>query len=152
MAKLIGVPDEDVAEFSRWSQGLSPVFGFMTPAQIAAAEAAVEALLAYARSVLERRREDPQDDLITRLLHTEDDGERLTDDEVADMVVNLVVSSAAARPGTRAAFAERLAAEGDRPSDELRGLVSHRPGLLLSYASSAAILAILVLMVWKPGS
>jgi hypothetical protein len=91
MAKLIGVPDEDVSEFGRWSQALSPVFGFMTPEQIAAAEDAVEALLAYTQSVLEHRREDPQDDLITRLLDAEEDGERLTDGEVADMVVNLVV-------------------------------------------------------------
>jgi uncharacterized membrane protein len=49
-------------------------------------------------------------------------------------------------------LAERLAAEGDRPSEELRSLVSHRPSLLLSYASTAVIVAILVLMVWKPGS
>jgi uncharacterized membrane protein len=49
-------------------------------------------------------------------------------------------------------LAERLAAAGDRPSEELRALVSHRPSLLLSYLSSAAILAIVVLMVWKPGS
>jgi uncharacterized membrane protein len=49
-------------------------------------------------------------------------------------------------------LAERLAAEGDRPSDDLRSLVSHRPSLLLSYASTAAIVAIVVLMVWKPGS
>src|SRR5436190_12718766 len=49
-------------------------------------------------------------------------------------------------------LAERLAAEGDRPSEELRSLVSHRPSLLLSYASTAALVAILVLMVWRPGS
>ena len=49
-------------------------------------------------------------------------------------------------------LAERLAAEDDRPSEELRALLAHRPSLLLSYASSAAILAIVVLMVWKPGS
>jgi uncharacterized membrane protein len=47
-------------------------------------------------------------------------------------------------------LAERLAAEGDRPSEELRALVGHRPSLLQSYASTAAIVAILVLMVWKP--
>jgi uncharacterized membrane protein len=47
-------------------------------------------------------------------------------------------------------LAERLAAEGDRPSEELRALVAHRPSMLLSYASTAAVVAILVLMVWKP--
>ncbi len=49
-------------------------------------------------------------------------------------------------------LAERLAAEGNEPSEELRGLVSHRPSLLLSYASSACVFAIIVLMVWKPGA
>ena len=49
-------------------------------------------------------------------------------------------------------LAERLARGGDRPTEELRSLVSHRPSILLSYASTAAIIAILVLMVWKPGS
>jgi uncharacterized membrane protein len=46
--------------------------------------------------------------------------------------------------------AERLAGEGDRPNEELRALVAHRPSLLLSYASTLAVVAILVLMVWKP--
>jgi uncharacterized membrane protein len=49
-------------------------------------------------------------------------------------------------------LAERLAAEGDHPNEKLRSLVSHRPSILLSYLSTAAIVAILVLMVWKPGS
>jgi uncharacterized membrane protein len=47
-------------------------------------------------------------------------------------------------------LAERLAAEGDRPSEELRALVGHRPSLWLSYLSGALVLAIVVLMVWKP--
>ena len=49
-------------------------------------------------------------------------------------------------------LAERLAADGDRPSEELGNLVGHRPSLLLSYLATAAILVILVLMVWKPGA
>jgi uncharacterized membrane protein len=48
-------------------------------------------------------------------------------------------------------LAERLAGEGDRPSEELRSLIAHRPSLLLSYASTAAIFVILVLMVFQPG-
>jgi uncharacterized membrane protein len=49
-------------------------------------------------------------------------------------------------------LAERLAANGDEPSSELRALVAHRPSLWLSYASSVLVVAILVLMVWRPGS
>lgn len=49
-------------------------------------------------------------------------------------------------------LAERLAAEGDAPSVELRDLVSSRVPLLASYASGLLLLAILGLMVWQPGS
>jgi hypothetical protein len=48
-------------------------------------------------------------------------------------------------------LAERLAANGDDVSAELRALVAHRPALWASYASSVLLGAILVLMVWKPG-
>jgi len=47
-------------------------------------------------------------------------------------------------------LAERLAAEGDRPSSELQALVGHRASLWLSFLSGALVLAIVVLMVWKP--
>lgn len=47
-------------------------------------------------------------------------------------------------------LAERLAAQGDDVSEELRALVGHRPSLWLSYVSSILIGAIIVLMVWRP--
>lgn len=49
-------------------------------------------------------------------------------------------------------LAERLAAEGDRPSDELRTLLRARRGNAMSYGAGLATLLILVLMIWKPGS
>ncbi len=47
-------------------------------------------------------------------------------------------------------LAERLAVEDDRPSPELRALVGARGPLWASYASTLLLLAIVVLMVWKP--
>ena len=47
-------------------------------------------------------------------------------------------------------LAERLAAEGDEPSPELRALVAARGPLRASYASGLLLLAILALMVWQP--
>lgn len=68
-----------------------------------------------------------------------------------------VLSMAAGGVGGRSARharerAERLAAAGDESDEELNALVSHRPSLLLSYLSTAALVAILALMVWKPGT
>jgi uncharacterized membrane protein len=49
-------------------------------------------------------------------------------------------------------LAEKLASEGDAPSPELRAMVAARGPLWASYASFALLLAIVVLMVWQPGS
>jgi len=49
-------------------------------------------------------------------------------------------------------LAERLAAEGDRPTEELTALVRRRPAIVLSWLSALAVLGMLVLMVWKPGA
>jgi uncharacterized membrane protein len=71
---------------------------------------------------------------------------------IALWVLAMGLGGAGGRSARHARYlAERLAREGDQPSDELRALVAHRPSLLLSYAGTAAIVAILVLMVWKPG-
>jgi len=48
--------------------------------------------------------------------------------------------------------AQNLAAEGDLPSPELRSMVAARGPLWASYASFALLLAIVVLMIWQPGS
>jgi uncharacterized membrane protein len=47
-------------------------------------------------------------------------------------------------------LAERLAAEGDAPSPELRALLAARLPLWASYASGLMLVAILALMVWQP--
>jgi uncharacterized membrane protein len=49
-------------------------------------------------------------------------------------------------------LATRLAGEGQPVSDELRSLLVNRAALLANYASVLLVVAILVLMVWKPGA
>ena len=49
-------------------------------------------------------------------------------------------------------LATRLAQESDTGSPELRELLDDRPALVLSYLSAAQLLAIIVLMVFKPGA
>jgi uncharacterized membrane protein len=48
--------------------------------------------------------------------------------------------------------AERLAAAGDVPSRELRARLRDPVSIALSWGSGLAALAILALMVWKPGA
>ena len=68
-------------------------------------------------------------------------------------VVGNALGGAGGRPlGEAGDLARRLAADGDRPSEELRRALVDRRALLLNYLSLAALVAILVLMVWKPGA
>jgi uncharacterized membrane protein len=48
--------------------------------------------------------------------------------------------------------AEALAAAGDAPTTEIRALLRDSRANLISWIAGAATLAILVLMIWKPGS
>lgn len=68
-----------------------------------------------------------------------------------------VVSMALGGIGGRSArhtryLARRLAAEGDRPSEELRRALADPLARALNYGSFLAAVAILALMVWKPGA
>ncbi len=47
--------------------------------------------------------------------------------------------------------AERAAAAGDAPSSELQARLRDQTALLLSWGSGVAVLAMLVLMIFKPG-
>ncbi len=81
----------------------------------------------------------------------------ITDEWVLASIALWVLSQALGGVGGRMErqtreLAERLAAEGDRPSPELRRRLRDPLALALSYSSAAALLAILVLMVWKPGA
>jgi uncharacterized membrane protein len=87
----------------------------------------------------------------------DDAGYGIGDEWVIAAIVLCVVGNAlgwaGGKPlGQAAELAQRLAADGDRPSEELHRAVVDRRALALSYLSLAALVAILVLMVWKPGA
>lgn len=92
ICRLLGVPEEDSTVFGAWADALSPVFAFMEPEQILAAEKALGELLGYVSDLAETRSSSPADDLITGLLGAEDDGDSLTREEVVTMVANLLVA------------------------------------------------------------
>jgi uncharacterized membrane protein len=72
-------------------------------------------------------------------------------------VVLWVISNALGGKGGRfqdrtRKLAEQLAASGDAMTDELRALLRDPRGNALSWLAGVATIAILVLMIWKPGS
>ena len=67
-------------------------------------------------------------------------------------LASVALGAVGGRTARRARYrAEELAAGADEPDAELRALVADRPSLVLSWLSGALLLAILALMVWRPG-
>lgn len=87
IAEMLGIPIEDRPRFRRWGDAildLSQTIMGGAEAERAVREAGIakEEMRAYLAVVLEERRRAPKDDLLTRLLQAEVDGERLRDDEI----------------------------------------------------------------------
>ncbi len=77
IAGLLGLPEEDYPQFQRWS--ISLLSWMMNPERGLAASAA---LCDYFAPILEARRADPKDDMISRLAEAEIDGQKLADEEI----------------------------------------------------------------------
>lgn len=77
IAGLLGLPREDFPQFQRWS--ISLLSFTINPERGKAASLALEE---YFTPIVAARRAEPQDDLISRLVVAEIDGEQLSDDEI----------------------------------------------------------------------
>jgi len=80
-----------------------------------------------------------------------------TDGWVIAAIVLLIVANALGGIGGKrdeatARLARELAASGDAPSAELKARVRDPISLTLSYGSGLVLVAVLALMVWKPGA
>lgn len=77
IAGLLGLPEQDYPQFQRWS--ISLLSWLLNPERGLAASAA---LCGYFAPILEARRADPRDDLISALAAAEIDGAKLADEEI----------------------------------------------------------------------
>jgi uncharacterized membrane protein len=66
-------------------------------------------------------------------------------------VANALGSNGGRRDRKARELAQRLAAEGDQPSAELRATLRDPVTLALSWGSGVVVIVILILMIWKPG-
>jgi cytochrome P450 len=89
IAELLGVPAEDHAKFHQWSNRLVSV---SSKRDMLRAVPAALAFMRYLRKLIERRRADPRDDLITALTRAEEAGDSLSEDELLAMAFLLLVA------------------------------------------------------------
>lgn len=90
---VLGVPGEDIEQFKKWAQFLIEVPpGGDIEAERANATSAVTEFRDYIRALVRRRSNDLNNDLLSRLIAAEEDGERLRETELVAIVFELITA------------------------------------------------------------
>src|SRR5271166_6362652 len=99
ISELLGVPVDDHPRFAGWSarlaHSLQPGFGIdpaEAQARADAAQVASDEFAVYFRELIATRRAQPTQDLLSEMIAAEDDGEKLTEDELIATCVLLLVA------------------------------------------------------------
>jgi cytochrome P450 len=91
IAAVLGAPDQDAPRLHEWSSLVQRQFDIKALAsQVPQIERAVVEVQEYVEQLLQQRRAEPGDDLITALLAAEDRGDRLSHAECVNLVVNVI--------------------------------------------------------------
>lgn len=90
ISEVLGVPEQDIALFKKWSDASVEAMGAEDPSPW---EPDMVAMNAYVMEQIADRRSAaaPPDDLITRLVYAEQDGESLKDEDVLRVITQLIV-------------------------------------------------------------
>ena len=89
ISEMVGVPD---ADRGRFHDGMNLVMNGMAEFGLEQMAAKMEPVIDFVRELIERRRHDPAEDIMTGLIHASEDGDSLSEDEVVAMVFTLVVA------------------------------------------------------------
>jgi cytochrome P450 len=92
IASVMGAPLSDAPRLHHWSNWIQRQFdaGSMSSEREAIEQAVVE-FYEYAGALVAARRRDPADDLISTLIAAEEQGERLSDVECVNLVLNVLI-------------------------------------------------------------
>lgn len=89
IAELVGVAPDERDRFLGWSKELG---GAMSLRNALRWYTSLRHLIRYTRDLIAHRRANPQDDLLSALVHAEDEGNQLSEDELISMVILLIVA------------------------------------------------------------
>jgi cytochrome P450 len=124
IATVMGAPLEDAGRLWEWSRWIQRQFGMKVLEERPQIEQAVTEFYAYAGELLERRRGDPGDDLISSLIAAESEGDRLSDVELLNLVLNVLVGGV---DTTQSQLAHALRLFAEHPDQWAR--LAEDPGL-----------------------
>jgi len=127
IATVMGAPLSDAPRLHHWSNMIQRQFASNLLDEREEIEQAVVEFYEYARELLERRRSSPGDDLISTLIAARYEGDRLSDDELVNLVLNVLIGGVDTTQ-SQLAHAVRLLAE--HPGQWT--LLAERPDLALA--------------------
>ncbi len=90
-AALFGLPASDRDRLADWGNAVIAAFSTpLTAEEITMVEAACAEMREWSLGLISERRAEPADDLVTRLTEAEVGGERLSDDDIVDVITGFV--------------------------------------------------------------
>jgi cytochrome P450 len=111
IAEVMGAPLADAPRLHHWSNWIQRQFDAVSMAsEREQIEQAVEEFYVYAEELVHARRQSPADDLISKLIAAEEQGDRLSDVECINLVFNVLVGGVDTSQ-SQLAHAVRLLAE-----------------------------------------
>jgi cytochrome P450 len=131
IATVMGAPLEDAERLYDWSNWIQRQFAADLLEQRERIEQAVTEFYDYAHGLLEARRHDPGEDLISKLITARYEGDRLSDVELVNLVLNVLVGGVDTTQ-SQLAHAVRLLVEHDQWE-----LLAERPELAPSAVEEA---------------
>ena len=83
IASMLGVPKSDRLRFHEWSRIMAEAIDFRTnDAVLDQATVAAREMTAYLHALIEQKRQHPSDDILSGLVQAEDNGDRLSEQEI----------------------------------------------------------------------
>lgn len=84
IARVLGAPEDDWPLFARWATASLSIFT-ASEDDLPAIKASQAEMTAYVENLIEARRDQPGDDLLTELIEAEEEGDRLSDEELVTL-------------------------------------------------------------------
>lgn len=124
IARLLGVPEEMAPDLLRWSNAMVKMYqAGRSRADEDAAVAATRDFGAFMRGYVDQRRAAPRDDLISHLIAAEQEGDRLTTDELITTCILLLNAGHEATVHTLGNGVKLCLETGARPAEDPAPLI-----------------------------
>ena len=93
IAEMLGVRPRDMDRFEQWSHALAlSVDPMLGRDQVQAIKQAQQEAFAYFETIIADRRREPRDDLVTALIAAEEEGDRLSHEELLSVMLLILVA------------------------------------------------------------